>query len=75
VDPAALPPEELEKRGIRRLPTSLRESTDALAADSGLRDALGATLVESVIAVRESEIEEFAEASAHEVVRVFRWTH
>jgi glutamine synthetase len=75
VDPAALPPEELEKRGIRRLPTSLRESTDALAADSGLRDALGSTLVESVIAVRESEIEEFAEASAHEVVRVFRWTH
>jgi glutamine synthetase len=75
MDPAALPPEELEKRGIRRLPTSLRESTDALAADSGLRDALGATLVESVIAVRESEIEEFAEASAHEVVRVFRWTH
>jgi glutamine synthetase len=53
----------------------LRESTDALAADSGLRDALGSTLVESVIAVRESEIEEFAEASAHEVVRVFRWTH
>jgi glutamine synthetase len=75
MDPAALPPEELEKRGIRRLPTSLRESTDALAADSELRDALGATLVESVIAVRESEIEEFAEASAHEVVRVFRWTH
>jgi len=75
VDPAALPPEELEKRGIRRLPTSLRESTDALAADSWLRDALGMALIESVIAVRESEIEQFAEASADEVVRAFRWTH
>ncbi len=75
VDPAALPPEELEKRGIRRLPTSLRESTDALAADSWLRDALGSALIESVIAVRESEIEQFAEASADEVVRAFRWTH
>jgi glutamine synthetase len=75
VDPAALPPEELEKRGIRRLPTSLRESTDALAADSWLRDALGPALIESVIAVRESEIEQFAEASADEVVRAFRWTH
>jgi glutamine synthetase len=75
MDPAALPPEELEKRGIRRLPTSLRESTDALAADSGLRDALGSELVESVIAVRESEIEQFAEASAEDVVRAFRWTH
>jgi glutamine synthetase len=75
VDPSALPPDELKKRGIRRLPTSLRESTDALAADSVLRDALGSALVESVIAVRESEIEQFAEASADDVVRAFRWTH
>ena len=75
MDPSALPPDELKKRGIRRLPTSLRESTDALAADSVLRDALGSTLVESVIAVRESEIEQFAEASADDVVRAFRWTH
>jgi glutamine synthetase len=75
VDPAALPPEELEKRGIRRLPTSLRESAEALAADLGLRDALGSDLVESLIAVRESEIEQFAEASADDVVRAFRWTH
>jgi glutamine synthetase len=75
VDPAILPPEELEKRVIRRLPTSLRESTDALAADSALRTALGSQLIESVIAVRESEIEQFAEASADEVVRAFRWTH
>ena len=75
MDPAALLPEELQKRGIRRLPTNLRESTDALAADSRLRDALGSELVESVIAVRESEIEQFAEASAEDVVRAFRWTH
>jgi glutamine synthetase len=75
MDPAALPQEELEERGIRRLPISLRESTDALAADLVLRDALGSALVESVITVRESEIEQFAEASADEVVRAFRWTH
>ena len=41
VDPAALPSDELERRGIQRLPTSLRQSTDALAADQVLRDALG----------------------------------
>jgi glutamine synthetase len=75
VDPAALPSEELDRRGIRRLPTSLRESTDALAADSVLRDALGSALIDSVIAVRESEIERFAEASADEIVRALRWTH
>jgi glutamine synthetase len=75
VDPAALPSEELERRGIRRLPTSLRQSTDALAADQVLRDALGSPLLDSVLAVRESEIDLFAEASAEEVVRALRWTH
>jgi glutamine synthetase len=75
VDPAALAPEELNRRGIRRLPTGLRESTDALAADAVLREALGSALVDSVLAVRESEIEQFAEASAEEVVRAFRWAH
>jgi len=75
VDPAALAPEELTRRGIRRLPTGLRESTDALAADAVLRESLGSALVDSVLAVRESEIEQFAEASAEEVVRAFRWAH
>jgi glutamine synthetase len=75
VDPAALAVDELEKRGIRRLPTSLRESTDALTVDAGLRDALGSALIDSVVAVRESEIEKFAAASAEEVVRALRWTH
>ncbi len=75
VDPAVLSAEELEKRGIRRLPTSLRESTDALVADAVLRDALGSALIDSVVAVRESEIEKFAAASAEEVVRALRWTH
>ena len=74
-DAATKSPEELEKRGIRRLPTSLRESTDALAADAVLRDALGSALIDSVVAVRESEIEKFAAASAEEVVGALRWTH
>jgi glutamine synthetase len=75
VDPGALPPDELDRRGIQRLPTSLRESTDALAGDPVLRAALGSDLIDSVLAVRESEIELFAEASAEDVVRALRWTH
>jgi glutamine synthetase len=75
VDPAALEPRDLDARGIRRLPTSLRQSTDALAADQVLRTALGSALIDSVLAVRESEIELFAEASAEDVVRALRWTH
>jgi glutamine synthetase len=75
VDPAALTPEELDKRGILRLPTSLRQSTDALAADQMLRDALGSALIDSVIAVRKSEIELFADATPEEIVRAQRWAH
>ncbi len=75
VDPAALTPEELDKRGISRLPTSLRQSTDALAGDQVLRDALGSALIASVIAVRESEIELFADATPEEIVRAQRWAH
>jgi len=40
-----------------------------------LRDALGPALLDSVLALRESEIKLFAEASAEEVVQAFRWTH
>ncbi|HJV15512.1 MAG TPA: glutamine synthetase family protein [Propionibacteriaceae bacterium] len=75
VDPATLAPEERALRGIQRLPTNLREATDALAADPLLRAALGPSLIDSVLAVRESEIELLAEASAEEVVRALRWTH
>jgi glutamine synthetase len=75
VDPATLAPEERDLRGIQRLPTNLRDATDALAADPLLRAALGPSLIDSVLAVRESEIELFAEASAEEVVRALRWTH
>lgn len=75
VDQAVLTPEERHLLGIQRLPTSLRESTDAFAADPVLRRAFGSALVESVLAVRESEIELFAEASAEEIVRALRWTH
>ena len=65
----------LARRGIRRLPTTPAESTDSLAADSVLREALGSALIHSVLAVRESEIELFVEASAEElVVRALRWT-
>jgi hypothetical protein len=36
---------------------------------------LGSALIDSVLAVRESEIALFADASAEEVVRALRWAH
>jgi glutamine synthetase len=75
VDPAALSPDELERRGIRRLPESLHAAVDALAADDVLRAALGSALVAAVSAVRSAELDRFAQSSPEEVVAATRWTH
>jgi glutamine synthetase len=75
VDPAALGEDVLAERGIRRLPTTLRESTDAFVADGTLREAFGDPLVESIAAVRESELELFDDASPEDVAAAVRWAH
>ena len=75
VDPAALAPEELARRGIHRVPENLHAAVDALTADDVLRRALGSSLVGAVLAVRSSEVDRFAHASPEEVVTATRWTH
>jgi glutamine synthetase len=55
VDPATIPEDERERRGIRRLPTTQREALDALEADAVLTAALGSVLAGSYLAVRRSE--------------------
>lgn len=75
VDPAALGDQVLAERGIERLPTSLRDSLDAFTACPVLVDAFGQPLVDSIVAVRESELERFDGASAEEVADAIRWVH
>ena len=75
VDPAALGEDGLAARGIRRLPSTLRESLDAFLADEVLTAAYGEPLVAAIRAVRESEIELFADASPEEVAAASRWAH
>jgi glutamine synthetase len=55
VDPATIPVDEREARGIRRLPATQAEALDALEADEVLTAALGPVLTESYLAVRRSE--------------------
>jgi glutamine synthetase len=55
VDPATIPDDEREQRGIARLPETQAEALDALAADEMLVDAMGPTLAQSYLAVRRSE--------------------
>src|SRR5581483_11174796 len=56
VDPANLTEAEREAIGARRLPTSLTEALDALAADAVLRDALGPALHGAFQAVKRLEV-------------------
>ena len=75
VDPAALGVEALAARGIQRLPTTLREAVDAFVDDDTLRAAFGPALVDSYVAVRESEIALFEGATPDEVAAATRWLH
>jgi glutamine synthetase len=75
VDPAALDVETLTRRGIRRLPSTLAEAVAAFKADDGLRSALGAALSESLIAIRESDIEQYADVDDPDLAAATRWLH
>ncbi len=75
LDPAALAEADLAARGIARLPTSLAASLAAFVSDDVLTTAFGRPLVDSLRAVRESEIERFDRASPEEVAAACRWVH
>jgi glutamine synthetase len=75
VDPAALGDEELERRGVARLPVTLHESLDAFTADPVLLNAFGKPLVDAIAAVRESELGLFVGASPEQVADAARWAH
>ena len=75
VDPAAVDQSVLAERGITRLPTSLGESLAAFEAEPALTNAFGRDLVESLVAVKRSEMELFADASEEEVAAATRWLH
>ena len=75
VDPAVLTEADLAARGIARLPETLRASLDAFVADEAITTAFGQPLVESLRAIRESEIDLFDGASAEEIAAATRWTH
>jgi glutamine synthetase len=61
VDPGNLAAEEMNRRGIRRFPTTLKESLDALERDKVLTDALGPLLTKSFVAVKRLEYKTFSE--------------
>jgi glutamine synthetase len=75
VDPASLGEKTLAERGIVRLPGSLRESLGAFVKDGVLGAAFGERLTAAIVAVRESELELFADATPEEIAAASRWSH
>jgi len=64
VDPATMTEEEREAAGARRLPRSLTEALDALAADELLTGKLGPLRSAAYLAVKRAEAAAFAEHDA-----------
>ena len=60
---------------MERLPVSLEEAVEHFARCDVLADAMGRDLFETVVAVRESEIDRFAEASEDEIVAATRFRY
>jgi glutamine synthetase len=75
VDPASLTEDELDRRGVRRLPTTLSEATDRFDASEMLRDTLGSELHETIVAVRRAECSLLEGRSEDEIVEATRWAH
>ncbi|MCM3885756.1 glutamine synthetase family protein, partial [Frankia sp. R82] len=75
VDPARLDPAERDRRGIRRLPTTLGEALAAFEADEVLRAACGPQVHDTVLAIRRAEIRRFADAAPDVVVAATRWRY
>ena len=74
-DPARFDAEELQRRGIRRLPQSLDEATDAFASSSLLKEALGPVLFDAVVAVRRGEAARTTDLDPEAIAAAYRWVY
>jgi glutamine synthetase len=75
VDPATLSEDELAGAGAARLPRRLEEALEHFRRSDTLAEAMGSSLFETVIAVREAEIAHFSEASEDEIVVATRFRY
>lgn len=75
VDPGVLSQDELERRGIRRLPTTLESAVDAFESSAVLAEALGPDLAASIVAIRRSDCEAYAGMPDDQVAAALRWQY
>lgn len=72
VDPASLPEDDAR---AARLPRTLREALDHFRESKVLFEAMGPALFGTIVAVRETEIAQFADASDEEIVAATRFRY
>jgi glutamine synthetase len=72
-DPSSLPEDVVDARGIERLPASLPEAAERLAASHVLRAAMGDFLFETFVATRRREAERNADLPDEELIERTRW--
>jgi glutamine synthetase len=74
-DPALLAADELDRRGIARLPETLDQATDAFEASALARRVLGDVLHDAFVAVRRRECETHGSLSEAELAEAYRWRY
>jgi len=74
-DPAGLSDGERRELGISRLPTTLSEAAEAFAGSRVLADAMGPVLHDTVLTMRRSDGERFADTSPDELTALSRWRY
>jgi glutamine synthetase len=75
VDPATMSDEELEAVGVTRLPSGLAQALEHFRVCEPLAEAMGSALFDTIAAVRETEVERFADASEVEIVAATRFAY
>ena len=75
VDPASLAEEELAASGVERLPRTLEEALHLFRGNDVLAEAMGSRLFGTVIAIRETEIAQFAGADDEDIVAATRFRY
>jgi glutamine synthetase len=74
-DPAGLSDAERRELGITRLPTSLSEAAEAFAGSRVLAGAMGEVLHDTVLTMRRSDGQRFADTSHDELTALSRWRY
>ena len=75
VDPATLSDDELAAVGVTRLPQSLDQAVEQFSGCEVLAEAMGPDLFGTIVAVRQTEIAQFADASEEDIVRATRFRY